>query len=104
MADTFIKLSQSVEISTKDFKMIDHFIVLMYDWTFQHETVDKRRKYLPTQMNCTLYNCQPIRDALLQHVRRGMSQPDMWTHCMTLDKNYQNLPYSGWLVDDKGDQ
>ena len=64
VVDTFIKLSQIVEITTKDFKMIDHFIVLMYDRTFRHQTVDKRRKYLPTQMNCTLYNCQPTRDAL----------------------------------------
>ena len=78
--DTFIKLSHSGEISTEDLEMIDHFVVLMYDLTCPHETVGKHCKYLFTQMNRTMYNCQPTRDALLQHFNRGMSQSDIWAH------------------------
>ena len=84
--------------------MIDHFVVFMYDRNCLHKSVDKCCKYLFTQMNRTMYNCLPTRDALLQHVRQGKPQPDIWAHCMTLDKTYQNLPYSGCFVDDKGEK
>ena len=77
--DTFTKLWRSGEISTEDFEMIEHFDVLVYERTCPHKSADKCRKYLFTQMNCTMDNCPPARDALLEHFPLGMSQPDIWT-------------------------
>ena len=53
---TDIKLSRSGEFSTEDSEMIEHFLVLMYDKTCPHKTVDKCRKYLFTQMNRIMDN------------------------------------------------
>ena len=61
VTDIFIKLSRSGEISTEDFEVIEHFVVLMYDRTCPHKTVGKCRKHLFTQMNRTMDNCPPTR-------------------------------------------
>ena len=63
VTDTFIKLSWSGAISTEDFKMIEHIVILMHVRTCPHKTVDKCCKYLFTQMNCKMGNCPSTRDA-----------------------------------------
>ena len=79
--------------------MIEHFLVVMYERTRPHKTIDKCRKYLFTQMNHTINNCPPTRDALLQHVLQGMSHSDIWARCMTLDEPDQKLADSGRLLE-----
>ena len=105
MTDSFIKLSWSREISTEDIEMIEPFLVLMYNRTYPHKTVDKCRKYLSIQMNRTMDTriAPSTLDVLLQHVRHGISQSNIWARCMTLDKVDQNLADLGWFVDDEGE-
>ena len=68
VTESFIKLSWSREILTKDFEIIELFAVLMYGRNSPHKTVDKCRKHLFTHKIRTMDNCPPAQDALLQHV------------------------------------
>ena len=69
------------------------------DWTFRRPHVC--HKYLFAQMSGTRANCPPTRDALLQHVRREMSESDIWARWMMLGEVDQNLADLDWLVDEK---
>ena len=75
ITSTFAKMSTyPLSISEEDEKMIEKFIVLLYDRSTTSFKVDKTRKKLFSQKNSLFDNIPPTSAALKQHVRRAAFQ------------------------------
>ena len=77
-AETSLRLSCVSKPSESDIKIIENFVVLMYDASCPHTQVNDCRKYLFSKLNRTKsiesHQCPPTEDALEQHILRAMLQ------------------------------
>ena len=65
-----------------DMRILEEFVVLMYDRTCPVFTVNEGRKYLFTKLNRPIENCPPTLDSLIQHTKRAMLQSLIWMECL----------------------
>ncbi|KAG1709760.1 Multiple drug resistance-associated protein-like transporter 1 [Nymphon striatum] len=88
--------------ATKDdvcFKLLERFVVVLYDKTSNLDSVDEARKELFCQKGRSMENIPPTQDALFQHVKRAAYQGGIWT---TSEMIMQHRPLPdgwGWTKD-----
>ncbi|KAG1675721.1 Monocarboxylate transporter 12 [Nymphon striatum] len=88
--------------ATKDdvyFKLLERFVVVLYDKTSSLDSVDEDRKELFCQKCRSMENIPPTQDALFQHVKRAAYQGGIWTTGEMI-KQHRPLPDGwGWTKD-----
>ncbi|KAG1654719.1 hypothetical protein GQR58_024872 [Nymphon striatum] len=88
--------------ATKDdvyFKLLERFVVVLYDKTSSLDSVDEARKELFCQKGRSIENIPPTQDALFQHVKRAAYQGGIWTTSEMI-KQHRPLPDGwGWTKD-----
>ncbi|XP_065068995.1 uncharacterized protein LOC135694220 [Rhopilema esculentum] len=95
--DTFARLSngENGQPSDIDVKMIERFVVLMYQRTSSLSDVNECRRYLFTKKGCPSESLPPTSDALLQHTRRAIFQAGfVW--CQSTVKTQHLPPIVEW--------
>ena len=66
-------------ISDFSWSLLERFVVLLYDWTSDLQTVNDARKQLFTQKSRSLENIPPTQAALKQHTKRANYQAHCWS-------------------------
>ena len=74
-----IRLLCVSKLSQSDIKIIDNFVVLMYDALWPHKRVNNCLKYLFSKLNRTIDQCPSTKDALEQHILRAILQSYIWS-------------------------
>ena len=69
---TFIRLSCVSILSESHIRIIENFVVLMYNASCPHARVNDCRKYLFSKLNRTINQCPSTKDALEQHILRAI--------------------------------
>ena len=80
--------SQITEDS-EQFKLLEHFTVLMYDKASNLDLVNECRRVLFCQKGKSMENIPPSQAALLEHSRRAIYQAGIWA---TADQTQEDLP------------
>ncbi|KAJ8043846.1 hypothetical protein HOLleu_11123 [Holothuria leucospilota] len=79
---------------TQLFKLLERFVVVLYDKTSNLESINEARRELFCQKNRPMENIPPTLDALLQHSKRAAFQAGIWT---TSNLTIQESPTpEGW--------
>lgn len=102
--DTFRQLSSPcVDITEDQMRVIEQFVVLLYDRSSSEMSVNKARKIMFAEKNRSYDAIPPTREALIQHVRRATYQAGhIWGQALQA-KPALPLPITwGWKVDDDG--
>lgn len=83
-------------------KILEQFVILMYDSTTKFASLGDCRRVLFSVKNRPIDRIPPTRDALEQHVKRSLLQASIWTQC--IQKN--NVAYQptdwGWITASTG--
>ena len=77
----FCKLSQinsAVDINEDEYRLIEKFVVVLYNRTCNTETVNAAGRKLFAQENGTIENIPPTKAALYQHISRSVIQASKW--------------------------
>lgn len=78
------------------FKRLERFVIIMYDMSSPHTSVNTVRMELFCQKSLPMAKLPPTQDALLQHSKRAIYQAGIWS---TSDKSQQVIPPAegfGW--------
>ena len=82
---------------------LEHFVVLLYDRTSNHEHVNDARKQLFTQKGRAIDALPPTREALGPHIRRTADQADYcWGQMMVVAAELPSPSEWGWMKSDTG--
>ena len=92
--ETFIRLLCISKPSEFALKIVENFVVLMYDASCPHAQVNECSKYLFSKLNCTIHKCPPTNDALEQHILRAMLQSYIWSKSTQLKE--QSITVTDW--------
>ena len=87
--ESFKQLSLINRSDEADIKVVERFIILMYDRTSDLSDINKCRQHLFTKKSRPVEGCPPTKDALLQHIKRARLQSNIWISCM--EKTHQML-------------
>ena len=88
ITDTLYNLSNyPIEMTENDEKMVEKFIELLYDRSFQSFPVDSTRKKLFCQKNSAFKNLPPTSAALKYHIKRAVIQV-----CIVRGQSLTNIP------------
>ena len=103
LTDALVQLSKCPKvISESSLKVIERFVVLLYDRTSSLNSVNDARLHLFTKKGRSLEGLPPTHEALLQHIRRTVFQGCyVWGN---LGVAMQELPPPeqwGWKLEDK---
>ncbi|KAJ8037689.1 hypothetical protein HOLleu_18575 [Holothuria leucospilota] len=82
-----------LETDTQHFKLLERFVVVLYDKNSNLESINEARRELFCQKNRPMENIPPTLDALLQHSKRAAFQAGTWT---TSNLTIQESPTPGW--------
>ena len=67
------KLFQEIQIWSEEFKLLEHFTILIYDKNSAEVCINHARKELFSKKGRSLKNIPPTKDTLLQQATRGCS-------------------------------
>ena len=97
------RLSSLGNLDDNDIKMVEQFVVSLYDRTCPHVRVNECRQYLFTQLGRVIDNCPPTQDALIQHIKRAMLQSRIWASCLNLTEPHVDITEWGWNINAAGE-
>ena len=97
-AESFKQLSFINRSDEEDIKIVERFVMLMYDRTSALSDINKCRQHLFTKKSRPVEGFPPIKDSLLQHIKRARLQSNIWTNCM--ERNISDVDFNewGWIV------
>lgn len=98
VTQAFINLSENDFIQESDLKLIERFVVLMYDKTSPLMTVNECRRDLFTKKCRPIESCPPTYNALVQHTKRAMLQSNIWLQSLKLNIEERDISNFGWLI------
>ena len=101
--EPFIRLSCVWKSLGSDIKIIENFVVLLYDAWCPHARVNDGWKYLFSKLNHTIDQCFPIKHALEQHILRAMLQGYIWSKSTQLKEQSIATTYWRWDDDERRD-
>ena len=94
-------MTTPVVISDDTMQLIERFIIMLYDRTAEHSSVNSARQYFFTQKGWQISNIPPTRDALLQHVKRAAYQGGhVWSQTLVVDPALPSPSEWGWHLED----
>ena len=68
-------------LTPEDVRIVQRFVILMYDRTSESFDVNENRRVLFTKKGRPVEGIPPTKDALTQHIRRAMLKPGLyWVH------------------------
>jgi len=81
-----LKLGSTLDtISDDTMLLLERFVILLYDRTAEHISVNSARQHFFTQKGWQIGNIPPTRDALLQHVKRAAYQSGhVWSQTLVV--------------------
>ena len=82
ITDTFLEVLVNPESLDSNMKMIERFIIILYDRTSSEDEVNAARKVMFANKGRELDKIPPTRDALVQHSRRAILQASFVWHDM----------------------
>ena len=97
-----IRLSCVSKPSEADIKIIENFVVLMYDASCPHTPVNDCLKYLFSKLNRTIDQCPRTKDALEQHILRAILSSYIWSKSTQLKEESIAMTDRSWDVDKWG--
>jgi len=92
--------ADDIDSTSAAMKIIERFVVVMYDRTSPCMSVNECRRVLYTRKNRSVENIPPTADALLQHVKRPALQSHIWQDCLTSNAPYYEPIKWGWICAD----
>ena len=78
--------SQHTRVKKEDIKILERFTCLLYSRATTFESVNECRRHLFTEQARQVDKIPPIKDALLQHIKRAVYQPRLVQSFMSLIK------------------
>jgi len=94
----FGTLATSDVIHQNTMKLIERYVVLMYDHTSTCAGVNECRRILYTRKNRAIENIPPTANALLQHSKRASLQAHIWKDCLSATAEIRVPTDWGWKV------
>ena len=98
--ESFKQLSFITRSDEEDIKIVERFMMLMYDRTI--DLSDINNCHLFTKKSRPVEGCPPTKDSLLQHMKKARLQRNIWTNCMGKKISYVDFNEWGWIVDNDG--
>ena len=95
---TFSTIPHNLEPTEDDMRVLELFVVFMYDQTCPDFTVNGCRKYLFTKLGRLIENCPPTLDALTQHIKRAILQSNIWVESL-YNTTSLDITNFGWSLD-----
>ena len=102
VTEAFINCSSLNEPTCSDLKLIERFVVLLYDRSSSCSDVNECRRQLFVKQARAIDNCPPTQDALVQHIRRAVLQASIWAKCLDITQLDVDINNWGWSVDSSG--
>jgi hypothetical protein len=88
-------------ISNDTMQVIERFIIMLYDRTAEHSSVNSARQFFFTQKGWQISNIPPTRDALIQHVKRAAYQSGhVWSQTLVVEPALPCPSEWGWYLED----
>ena len=85
------------EIKPNTIKVLERFVIILYDRTSEHDDLNICRKQLFAKRSCTLELLPPTSDAFMLHVKRAMYQAVLiWGQCLIKIPEIYNPCSWGW--------
>ena len=78
--------SQHTRVKKEDIKILERFTCLLYSRATTFESVNECRRHLFTEQARQVDKIPPIKDALLQHIKRAVYQARLVQSFMSLIK------------------
>lgn len=103
--EAFLALSQAPQLIEEDtFKILERFVVILYDRTSDEISVDSCRKHLFTSKGRSIEGIPPTQGALVQHIRRAAYQAGhIWGQSIIPSPEEVSPSEWGWKKDSTGD-
>jgi len=95
-------MSTSSVTDSETVKVIERYVVLMYDRTSTCPSVNESRRIMYTRKNRAIENIPPTADALLQHSKRAALQAHVWQACLSVTMPTYDPTKWGWKVAEDG--
>ena len=96
-SDVFSKLSQNPpSVEESDMKILEKFVVLMYDRSSSSDDVDEARLDLFTRKQRPYESIPPTKAALIQHAKRAAYQAGIWRKCTDTNIDPPDPADWGW--------
>ena len=92
----FVHINMESEI----FKLLQRFVILMYDRNSNLESVNEARRELFCKQGRNLENLPPTEDALLLHSKRAIFQASIWYIASEENVNLPSPEMFGWKQDE----
>ena len=85
---------QEGDITKETIKILERFVVILYDRTSEQEDLNSCRKQLFSKRSCTLELLPPTSDAFMLHVKRAVYQGVfIWGQCLAKNLTSTILVY-----------
>jgi len=85
------------EIDSELFRILQRYIVLLYDRSSDTDEVNICRRLLYTKKNRSIENIPPTSDTLLQHTKRATLQADIWKNSLHSQSINPPATECGWV-------
>jgi len=85
------------DIKSDVFKLLERFVVILYDRTSDQDNFNSCRKHLFAKRSCTLELLPPTSDASMMHVERAVYKAVfIWGQCLATTPKIYNPCLWGW--------